>query len=95
MDTARAVRALQRAETPYILYPDDIALVFRLGLDEAREAIQDGLLGPWFSVRGDPAVLRETLRQHLGILITQRGVADRELLRPTGRGLEEGGAGRD
>lgn len=76
----RAARAVQRADVAYVLYPDDVALCFRLEAGEAREAIEEGRLGPWFTVHGEPAVLRETLRQHLGILISQRDDALKELI---------------
>ncbi len=64
----QVARTIRRAEVPYILFPDDAAACFRLDVDEAREALEQGRLGPWFTVNGEPAVLRETLRAHLGIL---------------------------
>jgi hypothetical protein len=79
-DLHEVARAIQRAETPYILFPDDISLSFHLNLDEARSAIRRGLFGAWFAVNGEPAILRETLRKHLGTLMGQRAPWDRELL---------------
>ena len=88
----QAARALRRSETPYILYPDDVAVSFRLEAGEARDAIKKGLLGPWFTVNGEPAVLRETLRQHLGILISQRDGRHKELMGRAGDDGPGGGA---
>ncbi len=80
INITRAARAIQRAEAPYILYADDVALYFRLDTAVSRNAIERGLLGPWFRVEGEPAVLRETLRQHLGLLTTQKVESHKELL---------------
>ncbi len=59
------LRAIERAETPYVLFPDDIATSFRLAVPVARAAMRRGLFGPWFLLDGEPAVLRDHLRQHL------------------------------
>ena len=59
------IRAVQRAEAPYVLFPDDISVQLGLKVDVAREAIRRGRLGPWFLVDGEPAVLRDTMRAHL------------------------------
>ena len=80
INVTKAARAIQRAEAPYILYADDVALYFRLDPEASRDAIERGRLGPWFRVDGEPAVLRETLRQHIGLLTTQRVDAHKELL---------------
>lgn len=74
-------RAVRRAEVPYILFPDDAAACLRLEVDEAREALRQGRLGPWFTVNGEPAVLREALRAHIGILTSQREGKHKEMLR--------------
>lgn len=74
------IRAVQRAETPYVLFPDDISIQFRLEASIAREAIRLGLLGPWFLVDGEPAVLRDTLRAHLSSRCAARSDRGRELL---------------
>ncbi len=72
--------AFRRAEVPYILFDDDVVELLRLDHDDARDAIEAGRLGPWFLVQGRPAVLRETLRKHLGLVISQRGEVHKELL---------------
>lgn len=72
--------ALRRSDAPYVVFDDDAAHLLRLGLAEARDAIESGRLGPWFLVQGRPAVLRETLRKHLGLVISQRGEIHKELL---------------
>ncbi len=72
--------AVLRADTPYILFADDIALHFRLERGHALTAIRFGLLGPWFLVEGEPAVLRETLKEHLRLRMAQRSERDKELL---------------
>lgn len=75
-----AVRALQRAETPYVLFPDDVSVQFQLDPTQARTAIRLGLFGPWFLVQGRPAVLRDTLREHLRLRMAQRSELDKELI---------------
>ena len=72
--------AAERAETPYILFPEDVAIRLRLSPEHALTAMRLGLLGPWFTVRGVPAVLRETLKEHLRLRMTQRRIEDKELL---------------
>ncbi len=74
------IRAVQRAETPYVLFSDDIATVFRLKPEQALTSIRLGLLGPWFLVQGEPAVLRDTLREHLRLRMAQRYEGDKELI---------------
>jgi len=75
-----AVRALERAETPYVLFPDDLSIQFQLEPSQARTAIRLGLFGPWFMVQGRPAVLRDTLREHLRLRMAQRSELDKELI---------------
>ena len=92
-DVRGAAAAIRLSETPYILFAEDVALHFRLEKGAARRAILDGRLGPWFRVNGEPAVLRDTVRIHLGLLTAQRDSADRELLSARPNGLRNGGAG--
>ncbi len=79
--------AVRRSEMPGVLFPADAAVHLGLTVDETREAMRDGLLGPWFSVHGEPAVLRESFREHLRLLTTQINEADREVIadEPEGR----------
>lgn len=79
----RAVEAAERAETPFILFPEDLALRLRLSVGYVRDAIRDGWLGPWLTIEGEPVVTRDSLKEHLKIRMSQRSDADRELLPPT------------
>ncbi len=74
------LRAVRRAEIPGLLFAEDIELHLGIPALEARTAIQNGLLGPWFTVRGKPAVLRDTLREHVKQRAAQARPEDRELL---------------
>lgn len=74
------LRAVRRAEIPGLLFAEDIALHLCIPAAEARAAIHDGFLGPWFTIRGEPAVLRETLRARVMQLAAQALNQDRELL---------------
>ena len=89
----RAVEAAERAETPYILFPEDLALRLRLSVGYVRGAIRQGCLGPWLTIDGEPVVTRDSLKDHLRVLMSQRAGADRELL-PIGLdgGGREGGS---
>jgi len=71
---------MERAETPYVLFPDDLSVQFQLDTSQARTAIRLGLFGPWFMVQGRPAVLRDTLREHLRLRMAQRSELDKELI---------------
>lgn len=72
--------AVLRAETPAILFPEDVAVQLRLQPTQARTAMRLGLLGPWFLVNGEPAVLRENLKEHLRLRTIQDRESDREIL---------------
>ncbi len=86
------LRAVRRAEIPGLLFAEDIELHLGIRRAEARTAIQEGLLGPWFTVQGKPAVLRETLREHAKLHAAQAQPEDRELL---GRDRSSEGTGGD
>lgn len=84
------LRAIRRAEIPGLLFVGDIQLHLGIPASEARTAIERGDLGPWFTVRGQPAVLRETLREHVKRRAAQARAEDRELLDRDGdAGAEE------
>ena len=73
------VRAVERAELPYLLFPDDVALRFRVEPEEARQAIRAGLLGPWCLINGEPVVLRDQMKEHLRLRMAQRREVDKEV----------------
>jgi hypothetical protein len=77
----RAAHAAERAEAPFVFFPDDLAVRFRLEPDEAIEAVRRGVFGPWFSVGGVPAVLRDSLREHLKLRMAQIDDDLKELMR--------------
>ncbi len=82
----QAVEAAERAETPYILFPEDLAVRLRIPVDFARSAIRDGRLGPWLTVGGEPAVTRDSLKESFNGRMSRSVDEDRELLRePSGR----------
>ncbi|MBL8863034.1 MAG: hypothetical protein JNK02_13635 [Planctomycetes bacterium] len=74
------LRAVRRAEVPSLLFADDIQLHLGVTHAEAVASIQAGYFGPWFTVAGKPAVLRETLREHVRARSAQARAEDRELL---------------
>ncbi len=76
----KAVEAAERAETPYILFLEDLALRLRLEVDQVRTAILGGCLGPWLTINGRPAVTRDSLKQHLKACTGRHFIGDRELL---------------
>src|SRR5262245_9898227 len=82
------LRAVRRAETPSLLFAEDVELHFGIPAAEARRAIQAGHLGPWFSVDGNPAVLRESLREHVKSIAGRPMGENRELLVHQRAGLQ-------
>jgi hypothetical protein len=92
MDTSKPksdlVQLALRADMPHVVYADDLVHHFRLDVARARDAIRLGLFGPWFLVGGEPAVLRETLREHLRLRTAQRRLGDKEILADGRDGVE-------
>ncbi len=59
--------ALARAALPEILFPRDFALALRIDESVARVQAARGYFGPWFTVRGEPAVRREVFLETLDL----------------------------
>jgi hypothetical protein len=77
---SNALSAAERAETPYLLFPDDLGIRLRIDAEVARHAVLGGHLGPWLLVGGEPVVMRDSFERHLRRRTVQLRAADRELL---------------
>ena len=76
----KAIDAAERAETPYILFAEDLARRLRLQLKVAEQALRQGWFGPWLLVNGEPAITRDSFKSHLRRRMAQASEADRELV---------------
>ncbi len=76
-----AVEAATRAETPFILFAEDLSLRLRLPLEQARSAILANHFGPWMTIDGQPAVTRDSFVEHVKLRMAQETLGERELLK--------------
>ena len=76
----RSSELIRRLRAPYLLFPDDLAVILRLPETQARSAARLGLLGPVLTVQGEPCLLRDDLEGHMRLVMSQRLIKDRELV---------------
>lgn len=74
---------LARAALPEVLFPDDLAVVLRLASAESEEQVRKGMFGPWFTVAGVPAVLRDHFLETLSLRAGCKAPAAKEVVDPT------------
>ena len=70
---------VRRAALPEVLLASDIALALRIPPSEAEALAREGRFGPFFTINGAPAVLRETFLGHLGDRAKPKAPGDREV----------------
>ena len=72
---------LRQLRVPYLLFADDLSRLLRISQERVQQALRLGLIGPAFSIDGEPCILRADMEGNLRLCSGQVHFEDRELIR--------------